>query len=354
MKAVVCRTYGSPDVLQLGDIERPAVGDDGVLVRVHAASVNPADFYPLTPVAHMVRLVTGRLHPKPEVMGIDFAGTVESVGNGVTEFRPGDAVFGGVGTAFGRRGAFAEYVCVPEHGAVVRKPGNVTFEQAAAVPVAATTALQALRDHGRIQPRQRVLINGASGGVGTFAVQLAKAFGADVTGVCSPRNVDTARSLGADRVIDYTQEDFTRSGQRYDLLLDIAGNRSWSACTRVLGPTATVVNVGAAAVQRDRGAGGVLSHTARVLLASAGGSRRVVVFIAKLTKADLVVLQELLEAGSVRPVVDRCYALSEVPAALRYLQAGHAKGKVVIAVRAADHRSDRSGECQVRTGGPVA
>jgi NADPH:quinone reductase-like Zn-dependent oxidoreductase len=230
MKAVVCHTYGSPDVLKVEEIDTPVVPDNGVLVRVHASSVNPADLFPLSRVAYIARRVTARLKPQPEVPGTDFAGIVEAVGRSVTQFQPGDEVFGG------KRGAFAEYVCLPETGPVVRKPVNVTFEQAVAVPIAAITALQALRDHGQIQPAQKVLINGASGGVGSFAVQIAKAFGAEVTGVCSARNVDVVRSIGAHRVIDYAQEDFTRSGQRYDLMLDIAGNRSWSDCTRVLAP----------------------------------------------------------------------------------------------------------------------
>src|SRR6184192_3324934 len=209
MKAIVCRTHGRPDVLRLEEIDKPIVSADGLLVRLHASSINPVDFFPLSRVAYTARLLSGGLKPKPKVLGIDFAGTVESVGEGVTDFRPGDEVFGGA------NGAFAEYVSLPSKKAVVLKPANVTFEQAAAVPVAAVTALQALRDHGRLRQGQRVLINGASGGVGTFAVQIAKAFGAHVTAVCSPRNVETARALGADTVIDYTREDFTRSGESY-------------------------------------------------------------------------------------------------------------------------------------------
>jgi NADPH:quinone reductase-like Zn-dependent oxidoreductase len=325
MKAVVCHRYGSPDVLKLEDIDKPVVPDDGVLVRVHASSVNPADFYSLTRTAYIVRMLTGLLKPKHEVLGRDFAGTVVSVGKSVTQFQPGDEVFGG------RRGAFAKYVCVPEKGAVVRKPVNVTFEQAAAVPVAAITALQALRDKGQIQPGQKVLINGASGGVGTFAVQIAKSVAAEVTGVCSTRNVDVVRSIGTDRVIDYTQEDFTQCGQRYDLMLDIAGNRSWSECRRVLGPKATFVAVGGSA-HTVFGGGRTLRHFVNVRLASVGGSRKVVLFLAKLNKADLVVLQELLEAGRVTPVIDRRYELSEVSDSLRYLGQGHAKGKIVITV----------------------
>src|SRR5207248_8752105 len=220
MKAIVCRTHGRPDVLRLEEIDRPSVPDDGLLVRVHASSINPVDFFPLSRVAYTARLLSGGLKSKAKVLGIDFAGTVESVGEGVTDFRPGDEVFGGA------NGAFAEYVSLPSKKGVVLKPANLTFEQAAAVPVAGVTALQALRDHGRVEKGQKVLINGASGGVGSFAVQIAKALGAEVTAVCSTRNVDTARSHGADRVIDYTREDFTQSGQRYDLILGANAHHS--------------------------------------------------------------------------------------------------------------------------------
>ena len=250
-------------------------------------------------------------------------GRSEAVGKDVTQFRPGDEVFGG------RDGAFAEYVCVREERAVVPKPANVTFEQAAAVPVAALTALQGLRDKGQIQPGQKVLINGASGGVGTFAVQIAKALGAEVTGVCSTRNVDLVRSLGADHVIDYTHDDFTRSDRRYDLMLDVAGSRSWSECRRVLEPHATLVIVGAPKGTRLMGP---LSHIVKMRLASVRGSRNAVFFIAKFNKADMVVLQELLEAGTVTPVIDRRYELSEIADAFRYMGEGHAQGKIVLAV----------------------
>jgi NADPH:quinone reductase-like Zn-dependent oxidoreductase len=322
MKAVVCDRPGSPDVLKLEEIDRPVVPSDGVLIRVHTSSVNPVDQFPLTRMGHMQRSM------KREVIGTDFAGTVEAVGNSVTQFRPGDEVFGG------GRGAFAEYVCVSESSAVVRKHAGVPFERAAALPVAATTALQALRDHGRIQRGQKVLINGGSGGVGTFAVQIARSFGAQVTAVCSTRNVDIARSIGADTVIDYTKEDFTQSGSRYDLMLDIGGNRSWSECTRVLSPDGTYVGVGAAGVQHLKGGGWrALSHFLGVRLASVGGRRRVVaLFIAKLNKGDLEALQGLVEAGAVTPVIDKRYALSEVPAALAYLNEGHAQGKIAIAI----------------------
>jgi NADPH:quinone reductase-like Zn-dependent oxidoreductase len=322
MKAIVHHRYGAPGVLEPRDVDKPALTDDGVLVRVRASSVNPAEWYAVTGRPYVARPAMGPLRPKHAVPGADFAGTVEAVGSAVTELRPGDAVYGGTSS-----GAFAEYVCVRK--AVVPKPANLTFEQAAAVPTAAVTALQGLRDKGRIRPGQKVLVNGASGGVGTFAVQLAKAFGAEVTGVCSTRNVDLVRSIGADLVIDYTRADFTRSGQRYDLLLDVAGSRSWPEYRRVLKPKATLVLVGGPKANRWIGP---LGHVARVRLASLGASQKVVFFVAKFNREDFVVLQELLEAGKVTPVIDRRYALSELPEALRYLGEGHARGKVVISV----------------------
>ncbi len=239
MRAIVRDKFGSPDVLELKDIDRPVVTDDDVLVRVRATSVNAGDWYTLTGRPFLGRMAFGLMKPKLAVLGTDFAGTVESAGRNVKQFQPGDEVFGGTSEAY------AEYVSVPADGAVVPKPANITFEQAGAVAVAALTALQGLRDKGHIQAGQKVLINGASGGVGTFAVQIAKSFGAEVTAVCSTRNVEIARSLGADHVIDYTHDDFTRSDQRYDLMLDIAGSRSWSECKRVLNPHATLVVVGA-------------------------------------------------------------------------------------------------------------
>ena len=277
----------------------------------------------MTGTPYVGRTQMGLRKPKSNKVGVDFAGTVEAVGRNVTQFRPGDDVFGG------RDGAFAEYVCVREDRAVVPKPANVTFEQAAAVPVAGLTALQGLRDKGHIRPGQKVLINGASGGVGTFAVQIAKALGAEVTGVCSPRNVDLVRSLGADHVIDYTHEDFTRSDERYDLMLDIAGSRSWSECRRVLNPQAILVLIGAPKATRLIGP---LGHIVKVSLAALRSSQKAVFFIAKFNKPDMMVLQELLEAGKVTPVIDRQYELSEVPEAFRYLGEGHAKGKVIITV----------------------
>jgi NADPH:quinone reductase-like Zn-dependent oxidoreductase len=246
---------------------------------------------------------------------------VEAIGRDVTEFRPGDEVFGG------RNGAYAEYVCAREDRAIVPKPANVTFEQAAAVPVAAITALQGLRDKGQLQSGQNVLINGASGGVGTFAVQIAKALGAEVTGVCSTRNVDLVRSLGADHVVDYTHDDFTRTDRRYDLMFDIAGSRPWSEFKRVLDPRATVVLVGGPKANRLLGP---LGHVVGVRLASLRGSRKVVFFIAKLNKEDMVVLRELLETGKVTPVVDRQYELSEIADAFRYMGGGHCRSKIIV------------------------
>ena len=321
MRAIVRDKFGPPDVLELQETDKPDVTDDGVLVRVGATSVNPADWYSLTGTPYVARVQAGLLKPKSNRLGVDFAGTVEAVGSDVTQLRPGDEVFGG------RSGAFAEYVCVRE--GVALKPANLTFEQAATVPVAALTALQGLRDKGQIQPGQKVLINGASGGVGTFAVQIAKALGAEVTGVCSTRNVDLVRSIGADHVIDYTHDDFTRSDQRYDLMLDIAGSRPWSECRRVLNPQAILVIVGAPKGNRLIGP---LSHIVKVRLAALRSSQKVALFIAKFNKPDLDALRELLEAGKVTPVVDRRYEFSQTADALRYLGEGHAQGKIVITV----------------------
>jgi NADPH:quinone reductase-like Zn-dependent oxidoreductase len=282
----------------------------------------------MTGTPYLVRMQAGLRKPKSEVLGVDFAGTVEEVGRDVKQFQPGDEVFGA------RNGSFAEYVCVREERVVVYKPADVTFEQAAAVPVAAISALQGLRDKGRIQPGQKVLINGASGGVGTFAVQLAKWFGAEVTGVCSTRNVEMVRSIGADHVVDYTEEDFTQSGNRYDLMLDVAGSRSWSDCSRVLDEKATLVVVGGPKKGRWIGP---LRQALKLRLASVADSRRVAApFLAKINKEDLVVLQGLLEAGTITPVIDRQYELSEVPEALRYLGEGHARGKIVVTVSGDD------------------
>ena len=319
MKAIVYDRFGSPDVLRLADVEKPQVPDDGVLVRVRAAAINPADWYAMIGRPYIARPSMGFRKPKSNRLGTDFAGTVEAVGKDVTHFRPGDDVFGG------RSGALAEYVSLRLW--VVRKPDNLTFEQAAGVPVAALTALQGLRDKGQIRSGMNVLINGASGGVGTFAVQIAKAFGADVTGVCSTRNVDIVRSLGADHVVDYTREDFTKGDRRYDLMFDVAGNRPWRDCKRVLDPQATVVIAGAPKGTRLLGP---LSHVVGMRLASMRSNQKVSFFVAKINKSDLGVLAELLESGKVRSVVDRTYPLDETADAMRYLGEGHAQGKIVI------------------------
>ncbi len=319
MRAAVRNAYGPPDVLKFEEVDKPDLTDDGVLVRVRAASINPADWYTLTGKPYIARTQAGLRKPKSNRLGTDFAGTVEAVGKDVDDFRPGDEVFGA------RSGALADYVCVRD--AVVLKPTNMTFEQAAAVPVAALTALQGLRDKGNLQPGQKVLINGASGGVGTFAVQIAKALGAEVTGVCSTRNVELVRSLGADHVIDYTKEDFTRGDRRYDLILDNAGSRSWSETKRVLNPRATHVIVGA---PKGGGFFGPLTHIVKVRLAALGSKRKVMFFIAKLNRADLIVIREFFESGKVTPIVDRCFELSKSADAFRYLGEGHAQGKIIV------------------------
>lgn len=322
MKAIVRDKYGSPDGVELQDVEKPEVTDDGLLVRVRAASVNRVDWYDVTGTPWIARPMTGLRGPKSRFTGRDFAGTVEAVGKDVTDLHPGDEVFGGKKGG----GSFAEYVGVPAE--VARKPAGMTFEEAAAVPVAALTALQGLRDHGQLQPGQKVLVNGASGGVGTFAVQIAKALGAEVTGVCSTRNVEQARSLGADHVIDYTREDFTRTGRRYDLILDIAGSKPWSQCRRVLNPNAILVIVGAEGSRLM----GPLGHIAKVRLGALRGSQKAVFFVANFNGPDLAALSELLETGKVKPVVEKRYELVEVAEALRYMGEGHARGKIVIGV----------------------
>jgi NADPH:quinone reductase-like Zn-dependent oxidoreductase len=320
MRAVVSDGYGPPNVLEVQQIEKPVVADDGVLVRVRAASLNAVDWYALTGTPWVGRPSMGLRKPKA-VLNADVAGTVEAVGKDVTQFRPGDEVFG-------RGPGFAEYV-VAGAARFALKPANVTFEDAAALPVAAITALQGLRDHGQVQPGQKVLINGASGGVGTFAVQIAKALGAHVTAVCSTANVELARSLGADRVVDYTREDFTRGDERYDVLFDNAGSRSWSACKRVLEPNATVVLVGGPKKNRLLGP---MGHIGSMKLRALRGSRKAAFFVANLNQQDLQVLAEMLENGTVKSTIDRRYALSELADAFRYLGEGHAKGKVVVTV----------------------
>ena len=319
MKAVVYYNYGSPDVLKCEEIEKPTAGDNEVLIKVRAASVNPFDWHFMRGTPYIVRIQAGLRKPKVTRLGVDVAGQVEAVGRNVTQFKPGDEVFGAC------RGAFAEYACTSE-SALVMKPDNVTFEQAASAPVAAFTALQGLRDKGQIQPGQKVLINGAAGGVGTFAVQIAKWFGADVTGVCSTRNADMVRSIGADRVIDYTQEDFAKSGQRYDLFFDCVGNHSLLACRRVLNPKGIYIVVGGP----DGRWLGPLARVIKTLVLSRFVSQNLVMFLARRSKEDLTIMHELMKAGKVTPVIDKRYKLSEVPEAIRYLEEGHARGKVVI------------------------
>jgi NADPH:quinone reductase-like Zn-dependent oxidoreductase len=322
MKANVYERYGSPDVLRFDEVETPTPAGHDVLVRVHAASANAGDWHLLRGTPFLIRLESGLLRPKHTILGADIAGRVEAVGSNVRELQPGDEVFGDISAS--GYGGFAEYVCVRED-ALVLKPANVTFEEAAAVPAAALTALQGLRDYGKIQPGQQVLINGASGGVGTFAVQIAKSFGADVTAICSTRNVDMVRSIGADHVIDYTQEDFTQREQRYDLIVDTAANRSLLDYKRVLGPGGIYVLTG--------------GSTARFLQAvvvgawiSKTGDRTMGTMRMRPNRMDLLFLRELLEDGSVVPVIDRRYTLSEVPDAIRHLETGHTKGKTVITV----------------------
>ena len=321
MKAIVYRNYGSPDVLRCEDVAKPTPGQDEVLVRVRAAALNPLDCH-LIRGAYLMRPMTGLRRPRMTRSGADFAGEVEAVGGNVTRFQPGDEVFGAV------RGAFAEYVCAPE-SRLAKKPANLSFDQAAAVPVAGLSALQGLRDKGRIQAGQKVLINGAAGGVGTFAVQIARSFGATVTGVCSTVNVELVRSIGADRVVDYTRNDFTQSGERYDLMLDCVGNRSMSACRRVLTPRGTFVVVGMKPGSRGMG---LIAHVLDVLLSSWFVSQNIVFFLASVNPGDLVLLTELIEKNELTPVIDRRYSLDEVPEAFRYLNKGHARGKVVIDV----------------------
>lgn len=319
MKAIVVHNDGSPDILRYEEIDKPVAGDNEVLVKVRAASVNPLDGFPVL-VARVTRILTLTRLRKPETtrLGRDVAGQVEAVGRNITQFKPGDDVFGVC------NGAFAEYVCAGENNLVL-KPADISFEEAAAVPVAAITALQGLRDKGGVQAGQKVLIDGASGGVGTFAVQIAKSFEAEVTAVCSTRNVGTARSMNADHVIDYTQADFTRSGQRYDLIVAANGHHSIFAYRRALSQNGIFVMLGGGMVQIFQAMllGPILSWI---------GSMQVRFFIAKLNKADLVFLKDLLEAGKVAPVIDRHYSLINVAEALHYRNEGHAQGKVVITV----------------------
>ncbi len=323
MQAVVYTKYGPPEVLHLEDVEKPTPMDNEVLVEIHAASVNAKDWRLLRADPFLIRLMYGGLFkPKHQILGADIAGRVEAVGSNVTEFRPGDEVYGDVGEC--GLGGFAEYVSAPED-VLAKKPANSSFEEAAAVPMAAVSALQGLRDDGEIQPGQKVLINGASGGVGTFAVQIAKSFDAEVTAVCSTRNLDRMRSIGADHVIDYTQENFTQNGQQYDLILAVNGYHPISDYKRALNSTGIYVM-----------AGGSTKQIFQALLLgswmSKRGGKQMRSLSGKPSQSDLVDMAELIEAGKVVPVIDRQYALPEVPDAIRYLEQGHARGKVVITV----------------------
>jgi len=323
MKAIIYCDYGLPN-LKLEEVEKPVPNEDQILVKVRAASVNPYDWHFVEGTPKIMRLMgVGLRKPKDTRLGVDFAGTVETVGKNVTQFKPGDDVFGGKG------GAFAEYVCRRAEGAVALKPANITFEQAASVNIAGITALQGLLDKGKVQQGQKVLINGASGGVGTFAVQIAKSYGAEVTGVCSTRNLDLVRSLGADHVIDYTKEDFAKSEQRYDVILDNVPNHSLSECRRILTPKGKYVMIGGGGPNEARWIGpfGRVIHT---LLLSPFISQQMGMMMADANHKDLTVLADMMQSGKVKPVIDRTYKLSEVPQAIRYLEEGHARGKVVI------------------------
>ena len=317
MKAIIFTQYGSPDVLQLKDVEVPTPGDDQVLVKVHAASANPADWHTMRGEPFIARLTNGLLKPRNHTLGADLAGRVQAVGKNVTQFQAGDDVFGEL--SLDGLGTFAEYVCSNED-ALALKPAGLTFEQAATVPLAGFTALQGLRDKGKIQAGQKVLINGASGGIGTLAVQIAKSYGTEVTGVCSARNLELVRSIGADHVIDYTKEDFTQSGRQYDLIFDTVGNLSISGCKRSLTPNGICSVAGFT----------TLSHLFAVMLF--GGRNMGMMETASSNKKDLLLLKELLEAGKIVPVIDRQYPLSETAEAIRYLETGRARGKVVITV----------------------
>jgi NADPH:quinone reductase-like Zn-dependent oxidoreductase len=324
MKAIVCHRYGAPEALKPEEIDKPSPGSGQVLIQIRAASLNALDWHLMKGRPPIARLFLGLRRPRLNRPGVDLAGRVESVGQGVTRFKAGDEVFGVC------RGSLADYACASE-ALLATKPASVSFEEAAAVPVAGLTALQGLRDHGRIQQGQRVLINGAAGGVGTFAVQIAKSFGADVTGVCSTRNVEMVRSIGADRVVDYTLADFTRSGQRYDMIFDVVANHSFSACQRVLSPRGTLVVAGGGGSD-GHAFGRRLVRMLTGALISRFASQRMTFFVARPTRADLVTLGELLESRKVTPVLDGRHRLSETSNAFRRLAGGHARGKIVVTV----------------------
>ena len=324
MKAILHCEYGGPEVLTLADIEKPVPTDNQVLVKVRAVSLNPLDLAIRGP--WLVRPLIGMRKPKDIRIGVDYAGTIEAVGKNVTQFTPGDEVFGGA------KGALAEYVCVRADRAVTLKPANISFEQAAAVPVAALTALQGLRDKGKIKPGQKVLVNGASGGVGTFAVQIAKSYGTEVTGVCSTRNVEMVRSIGADHVIDYTKEDFTKTDQRYDLIFDLVGNHSFSERRRLLNPDGICVMAGIGGAGWHDGFVGRLFGELDAYLKSRFTSQKFMTYLASLNQPDLAILGDLMRDGKITPVIDKTYKLTDAPSALSYLETGHARGKVVVTV----------------------
>src|SRR3989441_10098212 len=326
MKAIVYCDYGAAN-LKLEDIEKPVPNDDQILVKVRAVSVNPYDWHFIEGTPKFMRAMIGGLRkPKDISLGVDFAGTVETVGKNVTQYKPGDEVFGGT------TGAFAQYLCRRATGSVAPKPAGLTFEQAASINIAGITALQGVRDKGKVQPGQKVLINGASGGVGTFAVQLAKNFGAEVTGVCSTRNVELVQSLGADHVIDYTKEDFTKGDQHYDVILDNVANHSLSECRRDLTPKGTYVMIGGGGVN-EQGLVGALGKALKAALFSKFVSQKMGMMMADPSTKDLTLLADMMQSGKIKPVIDRTYkSLSEVPDAIRYLEEGHARGKVVITV----------------------
>jgi NADPH:quinone reductase-like Zn-dependent oxidoreductase len=325
MKAIVYCDYGLAN-LKLADIEKPVPNDDQILVKVHAASVNPYDWHFVEGTPKIMRMMgVGLRKPKDTRLGVDFAGTVEAVGKNVTQFKPGDEVFGG------RGGAFAQYVCPRATRAVALKPANVTFEQAASVNIAGITALQAIRDKGKVRPEQKVLINGASGGVGTFAVQIAKSLGADVTGVCSTRNIDLVQSLGADHVIDYTKEDFAKSDQHYDVILDNVPNHSLSEIRRVLNPNGKYVLIGGGGPNDNRWIG-PFGRVIQTLVLSPFINQKMGMMMADANQKDLTILGDMMQSGKLKPVIDRTYKLDQVPDAIRYVEAGHARGKVVITV----------------------
>lgn len=322
MQAIIYNCYGPPEVLKLEKVAKPIAGDDEVLVKVHAAAVNPLDWHYMRGAPYFMRLMSGIGAPADHRFGVDFAGTVESIGSNVTKFKPGDEVFGG------GSGAFADYLVAGENRALASKPINMTFAQAAALPIAAVSALQAVRDAGKIKPGMQVLVNGASGGVGTFAVQIAKSFGAEVTGVCSTRNIELVRSLGADHIVDYTLEDYTKGKKQYDLIIDNVGNHSPLANRRAMTPDGTLVMVG--------GPGGnwigPLIRPLQAALLSPFVDQQFVLFLAELNQTDLQFLAKLAESGKIFPVIDRSYPLEDVPEAIRYSESGRAQGKIIITV----------------------